>query len=696
MLLRIDVYHNNDEAPTQTLFVSPATVKNREDSTSSLQEGDAGRLLSVGRKECEVLFDQEKAVSRKHAVLRIASNDPQHQLGCKEAITEEEVEACENNPLGMCLILENIGKGGSFVILPDSKDQDGKKRGHSNDNKEQDATDDETDDEGVVSQPTSQALSTATGGGAEGMANSAKFFYGNTSLIVSRLEVGDKKVLSFEGTKDNSIFVQFAISPSRPAIRISWLPLRMVCSSTVPKTIKSSLYLGGAIPVDGLPDQSTTHLVAKEYGAVAKQLVAWCRGIPIVSPEFCKTLIERKDITQPLPDPKDFAAAKAEGFWLDTPNPKLFSSFRILSVLPTSEDVELLVKAAGATVVRLPDIFSKDTDIMNHVESLMKDTTQPSMILAVLALAGNKKGVKAKMPLYNKIINLGIPAINIKEVARAITEQSSALKDIHHNVIPGAEEDEADGAKSEMDLEETDQEEELHKKQESTDGRDSPIEINESRNKQKERELTAKGQRVAERSEQIGGIDPVGDTPEEIECLVPLEKPRDSSRPRVSLGHAAQLEAANFKGWFAVAPKDAAKRKAFRKKASQAIQKDGGIGLEQPAATASVVQIITPTESRPSADDQTSFRRTNRGLVFGRIPRPNYGGPNFKRFRKNYTAPVDPEEVVVLVDFVSEETQKQREMNEQARKLQEEQREADALFGGMGTAGAPKKRRRKD
>ncbi|KAG7359793.1 hypothetical protein IV203_034891 [Nitzschia inconspicua] len=706
MLLRIDIYPDNDKAPAQTLFVSPATVMNRE---SSSDNDNVGRLLSIGRKDCEVLFDKEKSVSRKHAVLRCVSINRKHnERCCMKATTEEEIRACEENPLNMCLVLENIGKGGSFIIQPERTAADGKKPGKNDQGDgNDDATDDETDDEGV-SQPISQALSTATGGG-ENMAVSAKEFYGNQALTISRLEVGDKKVISFEGIMENTIFVQFAISPSRPTIRITWLPFYMVCSSTVPATIKSSLYLGGGVVTEGLPDQTSTHVVSKEYSPVAKQLIAWCLGIPIVSPDFCKALIERKNITDPLPDPKNYAAAKAEGFFLEKPSPKLFSKFEMLSLVPKMEDMERLAEVAGAKVVRLYDMFTNEADIVKHVQSLVEErqkatTNKTSKISVVFALSANKKGAKAKMTLFNKIMELGIPATNIKEVARAITEQSCALQDIHRNVISGSEEEDyevegEDGGNKSMEQQEPLDKDECIKET------DAPVlrrEKGQSRAKSEEKEKATlskdsspKRRRVAQSPKHF---DPVSEDrdPQKEKAPMPQHTSPVPARPRPSPSHMAQLEGADPNGWFAAAPKDDTKRKEFRKKASQALVNEGGIGLERAATTAKHVHIITPTEISPSDDAQTSYHRTKRSLVFGRLPRPVTGGPDFKRFRKNYTAPVDPEDVVVLVDFVSEKTQKQREMNEQAQKLEDEQKEADALFRGIGTGGLPKKRRRKD
>jgi hypothetical protein len=672
MLLQIDVYPNNEEAPSRTFHLSPATAAHRKESDE--------KWLTLGRKDCDVLLEKEKAVSRQHAVLRCLSLESRE--GCGKATTEEEVQACEENPLGMCLVLENLGKGGSCVIMADlAATTAEEKKADSKNNKDDEATDDETDDEGI-SQPVSQALSTVIGG-YDNMALSAQKFFGKSApLSISKLEVGEKKVLSF--TDDNRvIFCQFAISPSRPAIRITWHPLNLVCSSTVPAAIKSKLYLGGAVVAEGFPDKkTTTHLVAKEYSPVAKQLIAWCLGIPIVSPDFCQAHIKRQDMNDTLPDPSHFSPSMPQKFWKQTPNAHLLSQFVILSLVPNMEDTELLAEAAGATVLRLyENTFSDDDNAFDHVQSLVKEQQRQKSqkIMAIFAVPANKKGNKAKLPLFHRITeDLEIPSTNIKEIARAITDQSSALQDTHRKVIPGAEQQ--DDVTSEPEKEKPIQ-------NDNEDDCDSDhTEVNEGE-VGKETEVESPKRRLAEKQE----------AHQSENISTSSLPPKQSVRARTSASsHTVQLDCANANGWFVVAPKDDSKRSEFRKKASQALVKDGGVGLEPAASTKRVVQVVTPMDTSSSQSNRNAPRMHVDGLVFGRLPRPNTGGPNFKRFRKNFTAPVDPEDVVVLVDFVSEKTQKQRDMDEQAKKLEEQQREADALFRGAGIGVAPKKRRRKD
>jgi hypothetical protein len=163
MLLRIDAYPA--EAPShqrpQPLYACLAT------SASGTDDADmAGRLLTIGRKTGHVVFGGDKSVSREHCILRLVSANKTHQqhvVGISNTRipppmkprNPEEIKACDND-LQMCVVLENIGKVGSFVVqerVPTLND--------SNDKNDNSDTDDDTDEEantGVAASASQQML----------------------------------------------------------------------------------------------------------------------------------------------------------------------------------------------------------------------------------------------------------------------------------------------------------------------------------------------------------------------------------------------------------------------------------------------------------------------------------------------------------------------------------------------------------
>ena len=169
MLLRIDIFAQADKAssdsdkPSQTLYASPATVANRrktdrEDSDNN-SDSNAGVVATVGRKgDVDILFGMDRSISRQHALLRFvasssdgkrkstgrktrgkktdvdgsnADNESLIAHGCLMGPrNDDEKSACDESPYGMCLVLENLGKVGSYVASKDEcyeEDDDNKR-----------------------------------------------------------------------------------------------------------------------------------------------------------------------------------------------------------------------------------------------------------------------------------------------------------------------------------------------------------------------------------------------------------------------------------------------------------------------------------------------------------------------------------------------------------------------------------------
>jgi hypothetical protein len=170
MLLRIEAYPA--EAPLhpspKPLYACLATSGTAGNITVNSNDADtAGRLITVGRKTGDVTFDDDKSVSREHCILRLVSVN-ENVAGILHSLTAplpppmkprnpEEIKACDND-LQMCVVLENIGKVGSFVVQErPPADTNSRRRAGRRDNSD---TEDETEDEGNagIAVPASQTV----------------------------------------------------------------------------------------------------------------------------------------------------------------------------------------------------------------------------------------------------------------------------------------------------------------------------------------------------------------------------------------------------------------------------------------------------------------------------------------------------------------------------------------------------------
>ena len=102
MLLKVDVITELDgeEGISQTVYVSPCTAKHHTDHI----------LLQIGRKDSDVVFKDEKSVSRKHCCLRLLSlSSDENGVGGKCRNENEEL-ACQKTQDGLIAVLEDLGR----------------------------------------------------------------------------------------------------------------------------------------------------------------------------------------------------------------------------------------------------------------------------------------------------------------------------------------------------------------------------------------------------------------------------------------------------------------------------------------------------------------------------------------------------------------------------------------------------------
>ena len=535
---------------------------NKNDSKNdSKNDPNAGLVATIGRKgNVDILFGADRSISRQHALLRFVAA-PRPHVGAKpkgrrttrgkkagdiekehehhataaaavprgcfmEPRNDDERSACDDtdsNPYGMCLVLENKGKSGSYIasvdesIQEEEKDVDGEDKEPKDDANDSDAT---TDDEGdniggnnpsTTAFSSSQRNSNSMYGTATSLATQTgeillskktlspsqtlpslsaairHHFGTHTPVQLTTIGADESQVLEFFGDTNNggdddddddtnnttaafssnpSILIQFGCA-LLPTIKITLLPMTVVFSSGVPLSIQNSLRLcGGVQEVGTLPrretkdnksrtttrTRATTHLVAPERMAVAKQLIAWCYGVPIVSPDFLVALHHHSALTDPFPHPTDFPATTAtdkNAFWEWTPDPHLLSRYTMISVDPSPEveQAEGLATAAGAKLERLYDPQKKHTkakvkSFLKHAKGLLEDaigeatTTkqqqqqqQQQQQVVLLSSKVKSKWSNANTTLLLKQLKeeLLIPSASSKILAKTITKQVSEL-----------------------------------------------------------------------------------------------------------------------------------------------------------------------------------------------------------------------------------------------------------------------------
>jgi hypothetical protein len=100
---------------------SPSETSNPEASSSSLLYANLatashhknGVILTVGRKNADVIFENERSVSRAHCCLRIVTLNPrsaEEGNAPAEAQTEEEIRVCRDAKDGLAFVLDDLGR----------------------------------------------------------------------------------------------------------------------------------------------------------------------------------------------------------------------------------------------------------------------------------------------------------------------------------------------------------------------------------------------------------------------------------------------------------------------------------------------------------------------------------------------------------------------------------------------------------
>ncbi len=356
---------------TQVLHVNFATASHHTD----------GILFNVGRKKADVIFENERSVSRSHCSLRIISSGgakktkkkaSDNQNHPKTPETDEEVQACDEAADGLVAVLDDLGsKFGTKVYM---EKQTTSKSNLSDDDDNDSTTDDETDDEGGAgggntSQfsrgANSQSGGSAGGGGVgillQGPNQIVKPLEKNGSIILAPLSLHPHEESSSSLSSSPSPPLSVTVQCGNAYFKITRIPLEF-CTSRIQakekKEIESLLPTIGATLSSTFECNTITHLITPDRISTAKSISAWALNVPIVTSDYVKALAERTDAKDVLPQgcEEEYASPGEMGMdeELET-NPSkrkyINAGYKMLSLQPI--EGEVLMCATGATIVKL-------------------------------------------------------------------------------------------------------------------------------------------------------------------------------------------------------------------------------------------------------------------------------------------------------------------------------------------------------
>ena len=715
MLLRIDVYPHNAKIEDMDEHGIPVSPMEPLYACLGTSKAD-GQLFTVGRKDSDVVLS-DKSVSRHHLTVSLVST--QESIEDRETVrprTPEEEQACEQDPDGMCLVVTDSSRFGTFLVKEGS---DPHRKTAAKNNEETDG--DETEDESQT--PTASSglkLSPLTAKLTDSKATLEKL-EPNSSLVIPKL-------------KDH-ILIQCGQNGSTLLIRR--IPLIFLWS----KLDKSTKDLWNKrLPALGanslsVADDALTHLVTNERTANAKHLVAWYMQKPHVTTEFLQALWDRRSPTDAMPKETDCVptGGKKDAFWNKKPNPSLWLGCTYICLL--HDDMESLCRAAGANVVALYDLPEKealqkikDMDMAhcfyistssNKVAKLVRQlknrnvphVTQKAVATSIVKLQrlkddqGNDIGPppgeaseeeEALSPPEHGDDVEGVPTSAtlvppeigekedlsmqpslppIPEASRETSEQSIEQMAVEQSLDASAEASTAVATTKKRANESSQKSEEPSKQRRKASKNDEPVDTDSTR-KKRANDYSQGSEEPSKQHRKTSKEDEPDDDEEENSRDDKLDKrkTRDDDKPDDwKDGDEPKKLAVSKDGWLFAAP-SGKRRKAYRKPIEDYVAEEP---LPPEAGTENCSNLVVGPR-KINAHEATSMGCR--------------GGKDFKRFRKNRVLKGRMSRIA-LRSVLPKESEVERELEERQRALEEEQRVADALFRDS-TSGVRQKRRR--
>jgi len=394
-------------------------------------------IASIGRKNSDITFEQDKCVSRRHAYLYLKHNRD-------DDLNLYEKQSCEEDAHNVCLFIEDNGsKFGTTIISPTPIGVSGKIGSDTEDTSE-DATDDEEcskDSNGMYKMkllPKNPILLSAV-----------------TSKFIS--------------SSNRTVSIQFGVSGS--TIKITRIPFSF-CFTTlendcqVPtafqmERIGVSYTKAWIVPGEEKEDSKTiptTHLISNQFKTSAKFLTAYVSQTPICTLDYLHALLNRKSMKDPLPctqkyipplssHPNISMTASSSTLFQNLHQQLLESSSndRILTkplqnflfLVYANDEVCKLVQMAGASIYPL---YALSETIYYH--SPWYNTSLPNDKNIVVLDSNSRKIRRRKETLMEVIFPKMQESVNTcwhlttaKEVAQSLTNSDRRLRDSRGNVI---------------------------------------------------------------------------------------------------------------------------------------------------------------------------------------------------------------------------------------------------------------------
>lgn len=413
MFLQVEIFENESLTPSATHYATLVSRSSEQDP-----------IWSLGRKQGSFLAKDDRSVSRLHATLEILSANKTHNLdgphAPKACTTPEQVEACKSAGDQMCVVVQNLGKLGSFCIRDRSK--------ASLQNTTNGDDSDTADEEEVIHTQSQTALSAdiklskisqklyPDGG-------TIKSILANETLILHELSVPQQE----DDSRDEAATPQRAVvqcGKLGTTIVVTRHHIRLTPTSQVKKQLAAlpDLYAIGAKVVSPATKGPYHYFVTEQYNASQSQLTAWSLGVPFVNMSFVQALLDRSSVTNPLPQTTDhLPESDDKDFWNSPANPRLWETCTLLSTHMSGHDIESMILAAGAKMIPLhknSKVWLKDAEVVE----LLKTINYP------FAIQDSKKKVCKLLKKHH------VPLLTQKDVAAAISEQR-LLRDGEGNPI---------------------------------------------------------------------------------------------------------------------------------------------------------------------------------------------------------------------------------------------------------------------
>jgi hypothetical protein len=463
-MFRVDVYNVKDEE-------KPSLPPYYACLASADNSAGAGQLLTVGRKNSTILLDSDKSVSRDHLHLHLLSNNPEHQeplvldddkkfAAAGIPSSPQETSACEASPMGMTLVVKNLGKFGTSVLAMGPKDQGDNAADDKNQNENHSSDDSETEDE-------SQQKAPAPSGGLPEIKDLT--WFEKTKTIVARLSKDSPTAFSMSGQKleakqdfvvpGKATHILIQCGQVGSLIVLTRLDLTF-CKSGLTKAEvslwKKLVYcIGGSLIESGVEEvlfaaaehnkhkekcmtqdnnklPCTTYLVTPQREGTGKQIIAWMLDVPFVTVGFLEALLQRKKIQDPWPKMEDFNTpvnpdytGSLATFWTtEYPNKtRLWESCTFLCTSESMAETGYIVRSAGGNVVALYGI--KEKEAHKIVQELLESPEKKDGLFSDNGRSKIAKWVKKQ----------GIPQIKCKQVTQTLIKQEMLRDEVHDRII---------------------------------------------------------------------------------------------------------------------------------------------------------------------------------------------------------------------------------------------------------------------